>query len=118
MASALESLIPTVRDSVGAKLLQKMGWRLGHGIGPRVTYAKRRQQDQLFSTSVAPDAEKDDDHEEAKKHLYPPRDTKVIIAKPKDNSFGLGYHPGLGLRDLNEPSGNGPSSKGPNISGT
>ncbi|KZP01562.1 DUF1604-domain-containing protein [Calocera viscosa TUFC12733] len=96
MAGVWSAIVPSARDSPGAKLLQKMGWRAGQGIGPRVTYAKRRAQDRLAGVSVPEDEEMD---EEAGKHLYAPRDTPAVVYQAKDNSFGLGYVPGAGLRE-------------------
>ncbi|KAI0714194.1 hypothetical protein C8T65DRAFT_707738 [Cerioporus squamosus] len=90
------SLAPAPKDS--------MGWRVGQGIGPRLTYAQRKAQDAGFldpSKEVEGDEE---DLEEAKKHTYPRRDTPVLIARRKDNFHGLGYSPGLGL---NESVGHG-----------
>ncbi|KAL5492333.1 hypothetical protein ACEPAI_3780 [Sanghuangporus weigelae] len=95
-------LLPAPRDSVGAQILKKMGWRIGHGIGPKVTYEQRKRQDALFhgltgSEGALPEPE---DHEEATKHLYPPRDTKVPVFKRKDDKHGLGYESGPGLSQL------------------
>ena len=110
MASALAaSLAPSASDSVGARILKKMGWRLGQGIGPRITYEQRRAQDR--SAGFAPDEE----DEEAKKHMYPRRDTPLLLVPRKDNSHGLGYTPGMGL---NESLGRAGEAKGPHISGT
>lgn len=115
LTRALEAaLLPPSRDSVGAQILRKMGWRLGHGVGPRITYEQRKAQDALYgdtSSSL-------DDDDEAKKHMYPPRDTRVHNFKRKDDSFGLGYIRSKGLTELvTDDSGSKPGS-GPNISGT
>lgn len=104
---------------MGARILKKMGWRLGQGIGPRLTYAQRKAQDAGF---LDPSKEIEGDEEdvaEAKKHMYPRRDTQVMLAPRKDNFHGLGYSPGMGL---NESVGYGQGGErgpgGPNISGT
>ncbi|KAG0694131.1 hypothetical protein DFH29DRAFT_961354 [Suillus ampliporus] len=90
---ALEkSLLPAPKDSVGARILKKMGWRIGQGIGPRITW---RQREMAFGRD--PDAPSEDVDEEAKKHMYAPRDTPLIIVERKDNFHGMGYDPGLGL---------------------
>ncbi len=96
-----------------------MGWKLGQGVGPRLTYAQRKAQDAGFfdpSKEVEGDEE---DPEEAKKHTYPRHDIPVMIAPRKDNFHGLGYNPGMGL---NESVGHGggaqKGSSGPKISGT
>ncbi|KAH9926919.1 uncharacterized protein B0H18DRAFT_875905 [Fomitopsis serialis] len=87
------SLAPAPKDSVGARILKKMGWRLGQGVGPRLAYAQRRAQ----LGPLAP-SEQDED-EEAKKHMYPRRDAPVLIAPRKDNFHGLGYTPGMSLEE-------------------
>lgn len=108
------SLAPPPQDSVGARILRKMGWRLGQGIGPRITYAQRRAQDLAAGAATAED---EGDDEEAKKHMYPRRDTPLLLVSRKDNSHGLGYTPGLGL---NESLGGraGGENKGPRLAGT
>ncbi|TFY64484.1 hypothetical protein EVJ58_g2600 [Rhodofomes roseus] len=94
ITTALEaSLAPAPKDSVGARILKKMGWRLGQGVGPRLTHAQRR-------TELGPRAPKEEgEDEEAQKHLYPRRDTAVLIAPRKDNFHGLGYTPGMRLEE-------------------
>ena len=100
-----------------------MGWRYGHGIGPKVTYEQHRRQAALAYDVMGrqPDPPGAEDHEEAKKHPYPPRDTKVPSFARKDNKHGLGYTSGLGLTDLVSDGTDGrkadQASKGPNISG-
>ncbi|KIJ55479.1 hypothetical protein M422DRAFT_240099 [Sphaerobolus stellatus SS14] len=94
VATALEALLPTSKDSVGARLLRKMGWRPGQGIGPRITYQQLRAQE---GNPIPPHEILD---EEATKHLYAPRDTKPIIYVKKENAFGLGYVPGQGLNEI------------------
>ena len=56
----------------------------------------------------------EDDLEEAKKHLYPRKDTPVMLVPRKDNFHGLGYTPGL---SLGESVGANRGQGGPNISG-
>ncbi|RPD64508.1 DUF1604-domain-containing protein [Lentinus tigrinus ALCF2SS1-7] len=117
-AALAASLAPAPKDSVGARILKKMGWRVGQGIGPRLTYAQRKAQDAGFldpSKEVEGDEE---DLEEAKKHTYPRRDTPVLIAHRKDNFHGLGYMPGMGLHEsVGYGAGGEKGSSGPSISG-
>jgi G patch domain-containing protein 1 len=103
VARALEaSMLPAAKDSAGARILKKMGWRIGQGIGPRVTLRQRKLQD-LHALSGRRVAEADivipNDDEEASKHTYAPRDTSILVVERKDNSHGLGYHPGMGLSE-------------------
>ncbi|KAI5895592.1 uncharacterized protein SCHCODRAFT_02699468 [Schizophyllum commune H4-8] len=117
IASALErSMLPPPTDSAGARILKKMGWKLGQGVGPRVSLRQRRIQDMQAAsghTLAADDiALPDDGDEEASKHTYAPRDTPVLLVPRKDNTHGLGYRPGMGL---GESSGSGKERAGPNI---
>ena len=66
---------------------------------------------------VSSDLSIPEDDEEASKHTYARRDTKVLLIERKDNSHGLGYDPGMGLNQslgVKESEGN---SKDPRISG-
>lgn len=95
-----------------------MGWRLGQGIGPRLTWRQRKLQD--LQASTGPEIDVDmipDEDEEARKHTYAPRDTPILVAERKDNSHGLGYKPGMGLSD-SIGAGNKEGPKGPNLSCT
>ena len=124
LTSVLEAtLLPAPKDSIGAQILKKMGWRLGHGIGPKLTYEQRKRENTLSHTPTRSihDVPEVDDHEEAKKHLYPRRDTKPLIYKKKDNVHGIGYTPGMGLNEMIATESGALSNKkslGPNISGT
>lgn len=122
MSLALEkALLPTPKDSPAARILMKMGWRHGQGIGPRLTWRQKRLQDaQAKSTRILTlDDLKlgpNDEDEEAQKHTYPRADTPLTVVPRKDNAHGLGYTPGL---SLNDALGNDrdPQSSGPRISG-
>lgn len=114
ITSALASaLAPPPTESAGAKILMKMGWRPGQGIGPRLTYEQRRAQDHTYGLSASLNEYEVD--EEAKKHMYPRRDAPVLLAPRKENAHGLGYKPGM---SLNESLGVGGKKRpsGPKIS--
>ncbi|ORX48865.1 hypothetical protein DM01DRAFT_1385413 [Hesseltinella vesiculosa] len=66
LASGLMGLVAPAHESMGAKLLQKMGWRQGQGIGPRI-------------------AQMDIDV------TFAPADTPIQHFNAKADSFGLGY---------------------------
>ncbi|CDO68796.1 hypothetical protein BN946_scf184805.g5 [Trametes cinnabarina] len=98
-AALAASLAPPPKDSVGAQILKKMGWRPGQGIGPRLTYAQRKRQDAGYLDPSKEVEGDEDDVDEAKKHMYPRRDIPVVTAPRKDNFHGLGYTPGIGLNE-------------------
>lgn len=112
-------MLPDAKDSAGARILKKMGWRLGQGIGPRVSLRQRKLQDlqSLRGRGVSLDDIKiADDEEEDNKHTYAPRDTPILVVERKTNSHGLGYRPGMSLHESSgAKTSAGPS--GPKLSG-
>lgn len=79
-----EDMLRPKEDTMGIKLLRKMGWRQGQGIGPRV---KRTMMD---------DSD-DEANESGKTYSLAPINTAVIDLQRKTNTQGLGYTtlPGL-----------------------
>ena len=80
-----------------------MGWRIGQGIGPRLTWRQRHVQDIQLSTGQGLRSGSDNnipDDDEARKHTYAPRDTPILLVGRKNNSHGLGYDPGMGLHEV------------------
>ncbi|KAF7289085.1 G-patch domain [Mycena chlorophos] len=117
VARALEaSMLPAAKDSAGARILKKMGWRIGQGIGPRVTLRQRKLQDLVASGRRFTEADLaiPEDDEEAKRHTYAPKDISVLVAQRKDNTHGLGYRPGM---SLNEGPSGGAGPSGPKLAG-
>ncbi|PFH50306.1 hypothetical protein AMATHDRAFT_75708 [Amanita thiersii Skay4041] len=119
VANALEAtLLPAPKDSAGARVLRKMGWKPGQGIGPRISYRERKLQD-LQTTNkkmlTLAEVKVTEEEEEASKHTYPRRDTPVLLAERKDNFHGLGYIPKAGLLDSLARS-NAETSIGPKLS--
>ena len=109
--------MPPLEDSPGVRLLKKMGWRPGQGVGPRVSWRTRKIQDLLAAGKSIDGVNIDalDDDEEAKRHMYPPRDTVVPRFPIKSDSNGLGYTAGPGLvESLGQKR---PEVKGPKLSG-
>jgi len=92
-------MLPPPKDSAGARILKKMGWRLGQGIGPRVTWRQRQLQDLQASSGQNVTAADIPEDEEASKHTYARRDIPVLRVDRKDNSHGLGYSSGMGLNE-------------------
>ena len=66
-------------DTMGVKLLRKMGWRDGQGIGPKVRRAAKL--DEACDTGVNGED----------KHLFAPKNSKMISFTRKDDRKGLGF---------------------------
>lgn len=75
VAGLMDILRPT-SESIGKKMLRKMGWKEGHGIGPKV---KRR-------ANVG-----DGEVEDEEVHLFAPEDAAMISFSHKSDLKGLGY---------------------------
>lgn len=71
---ALMDLFRPSETSIGEKLLNKMGWKQGQGIGPKT---RRR-------------VEPSDDASEV--HLFAPDDTQMIVLTKKNDCKGLGFN--------------------------
>ena len=93
LPSTLESLIAPSRTSIGQSLLQKLGWRPGQGIGPRVTLRKLRLQE-------GKGREEDPEDPEAGRHTFAPRDARLLVYEAKEGREGLGYQKGRGMGAL------------------
>lgn len=100
LPSALESLIARTRNSIGETLLQKLGWRPGQGIGPRVTARKLRLQEAKLARGKNQDENDVEDEEIVGKHLFAPRDVKLLVFQPKEDKQGLGFEKGQGMGPL------------------
>ncbi|KAK8849514.1 hypothetical protein IAR55_004848 [Kwoniella newhampshirensis] len=102
LPSVIESLIAPARSSIGQKLLQKLGWRPGQGIGPRVTLRKLRlQEGKLGKARVGmDDGDEDMNDVEAGKHTFAPRDVRLLTYDAKEDKQGLGFEKGRGMGSL------------------
>lgn len=69
------------QDSMGIRLLQKMGWRPGQGVGPKV----------LRKARADTEVEDEDLDIGGEKHLFAPENTKIIDFVKKNDFKGLGY---------------------------
>lgn len=87
-ANRLQTLLGAPKDSIGVQLLRQMGWREGHGVGPRT-------QGQT-GTSTAKTTLK----EWMAGRGHAPKDIALYRAKRKDNVYGLGYDPRVEAPDL------------------
>jgi G patch domain-containing protein 1 len=80
-----DDLIKPKEDTVGIKILRKMGWREGQGVGPRV------------ERKILDDENEDGD---GNTYTLAPMNTTIVALERKTNSNGLGYNsqPGLERR--------------------
>lgn len=82
IGSSLINMFGPPKDSVGVRLLRKMGWRPGQGIGPRT---KRRMDDQ------DEEDDNDDDDGALNNMIFAPRDTPIESFQAKRDTYGLGF---------------------------
>lgn len=82
IGSSLINMFGPPKDSVGVRLLRKMGWRPGQGIGPRI---KRRIQDE------DDDGQDEDEDETLNNMTFAPRDTPIENFQAKRDTYGLGF---------------------------
>lgn len=80
-------LLKTTGETMGVKLLKKMGWREGQGVGPRVRRKARLDED---------DDPGGNGRDET--HLFAPENSKMISFIRKTDRKGLGFEGEDGLR--------------------
>ncbi|XP_067012544.2 G patch domain-containing protein 1 homolog [Anabrus simplex] len=101
---ALEDLLEPVRETVGIRLLRRMGWRPGQGVGPRVSKAEKKRSKRLQKKTAgrvygcelpsdlpASDSDCSDEEEMLKNITFAPDDCEQVMYKLKDDVFGIGY---------------------------
>ena len=72
----LSDLFRVNEDTIGVKLLQKMGWRQGQGVGPKVQRKATLDEDHVSKDGT---------------HLFAPANSRVVLINKKKDRFGLGY---------------------------
>lgn len=94
LSDDLFGLFISEAETMGVKLLQKMGWRRGQGVGPKVRRAARF--DDTYSASRP--------QEDSSEHWFAPEDVPLVcFARDKVHRKGLGYQSGaVAPRKLNE----------------
>ncbi len=65
-------------ETIGVKLLKRMGWREGQGVGPKVRRAARLERSSSGNG-------------EGEQHLFAPENTKMISFVRKNDHKGLGF---------------------------
>ncbi|UYV60325.1 GPATCH1 [Cordylochernes scorpioides] len=98
ISASLGALIKPVNESIGVRLLCKLGWRPGQGIGPRLARPKKKTKKpesspltgvKIYGCSMPPGSDESDEEDE--NILYAPKDIEVPLYTPKDNLHGIGY---------------------------
>lgn len=97
----LQSLVLPARNNIGIRLLKKLGWKEGQGVGARVSGRKpvtdMEKLKRIYGCDTAPSAQTikdndDDDDDRCYEDItFAPKDTMSIDIKPKDDMFGIGY---------------------------
>lgn len=100
--TSVMDILKTTGETMGVKLLKKMGWREGQGIGPKV----RRKAE--VDEKDDPGGGGDLDHE---MHLFAPEDSKMISFIRKTDRKGLGFE-GEGHLDEAGLNGSKPGPRG------
>jgi len=73
-------ILKTSGETMGIKLLKKMGWREGQGVGPKVNRKARLEEDQVMDGEAAQQT-----------HLFAPEDSSMISFIKKNDKKGLGF---------------------------
>lgn len=110
----LRNLLKPVHDKAAVRILKKMGWRDGQGIGSRMTYSEKKRTSErnkkemyVFSKYGTKGNKNDseDDSMSDEEITFVPDDFDPFIANIKDNTFGLEYSglkaPSTSLKHLN-----------------
>ncbi|KAL8960364.1 MAG: hypothetical protein Q9193_002923 [Seirophora villosa] len=95
--SSVMDIMKTTGETMGVKLLKKMGWREGQGIGPKVR--RKARVDEQFD----PGGEGENEQEI---YLFAPEDSKMVSFERKNDRKGLGF---AGEGRLDEPGANNPN---------
>lgn len=106
----LHQLLEPARENIAIRLLKKMGWKEGQGVGARMTrkekkLAEKRNEKELYvmkmygceitgntTKKMQSDDENDDsDDSDIENITFAPDDFEPFILALKENTFGLGY---------------------------
>lgn len=101
----LEDILKPARETMGMKILQKLGWRPGQGVGPRVKRIEKvkaqKDKQRMYGCQLHSDVGEGDKDEDGDEDVdcdsgvtYAPDDVETLyLPNPKQDQFGLGYKP-------------------------
>ena len=95
-AGSVMDIFKVTGDTVGVRLLKKMGWREGQGIGPKVRRAARTDNGEAVSDE---------------RHLFAPDDPQMISFNRKTDNKGIGYSGEARLPSSRDRANHQPSAK-------
>ncbi|CEJ01281.1 hypothetical protein RMCBS344292_15313 [Rhizopus microsporus] len=81
IGSSLIDMFGPSKDPIGVRLLRKMGWRPGQGIGPRLVKRPKEGMNE----------DEDEDDELLNDITFAPRDTPIQSFQIKRDTYGLGF---------------------------
>ena len=97
VGDSLMGLVRTAGETMGVKLLKKMGWREGQGVGPKV-----RREAKLGDEEI--NGPRGGQESTAETHLFAPEDSSMISFNRKKDRKGLGYGGEVSLEKPDEKS--------------
>lgn len=99
----LEDILKPSRETMGMKLLRRLGWKPGQGVGPRINrlqkLSARKERERIYGCLRPEHAMKDsesenEEEEDLQDMTYAPDDVDTLhLTTPKTDHFGLGYKP-------------------------
>lgn len=94
-ADLLVDMLAPPKHSVGIKLLNKMGWKQGQGVGEKLDLSNKKDDEnppvkKLYGCALPP-ASKNTDIKNTFKMMLAPKDVQPVSFTKKDNFHGIGY---------------------------
>ena len=90
--TVMDLLKPPPDETMGVKLLKKMGWKEGQGIGPKVKRA----------ANVSDDGTTQEAEQSGVMHYFAPQNSVLVTLEKKENYSGLGYTGSLKQESIRE----------------
>lgn len=95
----LEDFVKPCRNTVGVKMLRKMGWREGQGVGPKIKRKLRKlkkkisndPQRKTYGVALPGSEDSEEDNEFEDEFLVSNYDVNEFFFEVKEDLFGLGY---------------------------